>query len=181
MTNYRSFSQISLTNDFKCGFTDQMMLWFTRATLYAEIPLAFWISIHAEGWDWNNQDREAVFVYKYVQRMETVKQLGPWSSPVSHSYYYIYSSGWVFTLVAGGKTGIMKFWPLKWNLILEIKISQNNRDLNQGILHLWSKFGDPSLNRWWVMALTSLGLMQAHTPTNRPRQRQYPKAKSGLR
>ena len=23
---------------------------------------------------------------------------------------------------------------------------QNNRDLNQGILHLWSKFGGPSLN-----------------------------------
>ena len=24
---------------------------------------------------------------------------------------------------------------------------QNNRDLNHGILHLWPKFGDPSLNR----------------------------------
>ena len=23
---------------------------------------------------------------------------------------------------------------------------KNNRDLNQGLLHLWSKFGDPSLN-----------------------------------
>ena len=25
----------------------------------------------------------------------------------------------------------------------------NNRDLNQDILHLWSKFGDPSLNGLW--------------------------------
>ena len=24
---------------------------------------------------------------------------------------------------------------------------KNNRDLNQGVLHLWSKFGDPSLNK----------------------------------
>ena len=32
----------------------------------------------------------------------------------------------------------------------------NNRDLNQGILHLWSKFGDPSLNGWWVIAWTNL-------------------------
>ena len=31
---------------------------------------------------------------------------------------------------------------------------QNNRDLNQGILHLWSKFGGPSPNGWWVIART---------------------------
>ena len=24
-----------------------------------------------------------------------------------------------------------------------------NKDLNQGILHLWSQFGGPSLNGWW--------------------------------
>ena len=29
---------------------------------------------------------------------------------------------------------------------------QNNRDLNQGILHLWSKFGGPSLNGWWFIS-----------------------------
>ena len=32
---------------------------------------------------------------------------------------------------------------------------QNNRYFNQGILHLWSKFGGPSPNRWWVIARTS--------------------------
>ena len=32
---------------------------------------------------------------------------------------------------------------------------QNKRDLNQGIQHLWSKFGGHSLNGWWVIAWTS--------------------------
>ena len=31
----------------------------------------------------------------------------------------------------------------------------NNMDLNQGIMHIWSKFGGPSLNRWWVIVRTS--------------------------
>ena len=31
----------------------------------------------------------------------------------------------------------------------------NNRDLNQGLLHLWSKFGYPSLKGWRVIARTS--------------------------
>ena len=29
-----------------------------------------------------------------------------------------------------------------------------NRDLNQSFLHLWCKFGDPSLNGWWFMVWT---------------------------
>ena len=32
---------------------------------------------------------------------------------------------------------------------------QNNRDLNQVVLHLWSKFGDPNLNGSRVIAQTS--------------------------
>ena len=32
---------------------------------------------------------------------------------------------------------------------------QNNRDLDQGILHLWSKFGGSSSNWWWVISRTS--------------------------
>ena len=36
----------------------------------------------------------------------------------------------------------------KLNLTLKVKAKcpQNNRDLNQCILHLWSKFGNPNLN-----------------------------------
>ena len=32
---------------------------------------------------------------------------------------------------------------------------QNNTDLNQGILYLWSQFGGPSLKGWWVISRTS--------------------------
>ena len=50
----------------------------------------------------------------------------------------------------------------------------------------YSKFGDPSLNRWWVIAWTSKWLPHTRTDgwmdghTDRRRQRQYPKAKTGL-
>ena len=45
-------------------------------------------------------------------------------------------------------------------------IPKNNRDLNQGVLHLWSKFADPSLNERWVIVRTSSWL--THTLTHRP-------------
>ena len=46
----------------------------------------------------------------------------------------------------------------KLNFTLKVKLDQpqNNRGLNQVILHLWSKVGDPSLNESWVMARTNL-------------------------
>ena len=46
---------------------------------------------------------------------------------------------------------------LKISLIWHVKLnqSQNNRDLHQGILHLWSKFGGSSVNGWWVTVRTS--------------------------
>ena len=40
---------------------------------------------------------------------------------------------------------------------------QNNRDLNQGLLQLWSKFGDSSLNGWWVIVRTSKWLPHTWT------------------
>ena len=43
---------------------------------------------------------------------------------------------------------------------------QNNRALNQGLLHLWSKFGDPSLNSWWIIARTSSWLTDTQTHTH---------------
>ena len=33
---------------------------------------------------------------------------------------------------------------------------KNSRDFTQGLLHLWSKFGDPSFNWCWVIAWTNL-------------------------
>ena len=43
---------------------------------------------------------------------------------------------------------------------------ENNRALNQGLLHLWSKFGDPSLNGWWIIARTSSWLTDTRTHTH---------------
>ena len=47
---------------------------------------------------------------------------------------------------------------LKLNLTLKVKVyhSHNNRDLNQGLSHLKSKFGGPILNGLWVIAQTNL-------------------------
>ena len=59
---------------------------------------------------WNNWDLEAVWICKYMQRMETVKQLGPWSSLGSHGYYVFTLVVWAFSLVV--KPGMMKFWFL---------------------------------------------------------------------
>ena len=44
---------------------------------------------------------------------------------------------------------------------------KNNKDLNQGLLHLWSKFGDPSLNGWWVIARTSLWMTHGRMDTQK--------------
>ena len=42
---------------------------------------------------------------------------------------------------------------------------QNNRHLNQGVLRLSSKFGDSSVNGWWVIVRTSKWLIHTHTDT----------------
>ena len=62
-----------------------------------------------------------------------------------------FKMGWILTL--------------KLNLTLKVKVNcpPNNRDLNQGLLHLWSKFGDPSLNGSQVIARTSKWLTHRQT------------------
>ena len=95
----------------------------------------------------------------------------------------------VFTLVAlftlGEKPDIHEIWTLSkiWPLRSWIITLQNYRDLNQFVLNLWSKFGDPNMSRWCVMSWISLCLIKTHTDTRtqRCRQRQYPLAKTGLR
>ena len=41
--------------------------------------------------------------------------------------------------------------------------NKNNRDLFQGVLHLWSTFSDPSLNGFRVIARTSKWLIHTRT------------------
>ena len=71
------------------------------------------------------------------------------------------------------------------NLTMKVKVNhpQNNRDrdLNQGLLHIWSKYGDPSFEQVMSYCTDKL-VITAHTEsqTDIRKQRQYPKAKTGL-
>ena len=68
-----------------------------------------------------------------------------------------------------GKFGISsEIWPWRSRSIAP----QNNRDLNQVVLHLLAKFGGSSLNAWWFMARTSSGLTDTHTDRHTHRQTQ---------
>ena len=89
---------------------------------------------------------------------------------------------WWVIVPRSSKWGNFWLWSLIWPWRSRSITPQNNRDLNQGLLHLWSKFGDPSLNGWRVIARTSKWLPHTRTDghTDRRRQRQYPKAKTGL-
>ena len=55
----------------------------------------------------------------------------------------------------------VKIWPWRSMSITP----QHNKGLNQGVLHLFSKFGDPSLNGWWVIARTSTWFIHRQTDT----------------
>ena len=74
-----------------------------------------------------------------------------------------------------------KFWLLSWIWPWSSRsiVQKNNRDLNQGLLHLWSKFGDSSLNGWWVIARTSWWLTDRHTHTHTHDNTRRPKLASG--
>ena len=71
---------------------------------------------------------------------------------------------------------LSSLWP--WSSLSIVP--KNNRDLNPGLLHFWSKFGNSSLNGWWVIARTSSWLTdtQTHKRIHTRTQRQYPKSKT---
>ena len=79
-------------------------------------------------------------------------QSGLWCSLGAHGSLVVI---WWLCISGSGETRnfdfVSKIWPWRSKLIT----LRNYRDLNQCILHLWSKFGDPGLNGWWVMVRTS--------------------------
>ena len=84
--------------------------------------------------------------------MKTMKQSGLWSSLGNYGSLVVI---WWLCISSSGEARKFDFlsqiWPWRsWSIATQI-----TRDLNQCILHLWSKFGDPSLNEWWVMVRTS--------------------------
>ena len=62
------------------------------------------------------------------------------------------------------------FWSQIWPWRSRSISPQNYRDLNQGLLHLQSKFGDPSLNASPVIARTSKWLTDRQTDNQTDRQ-----------
>ena len=74
---------------------------------------------------------------------------------------------------------IFLLWPYIWPSPPPPppKKKKSNKDLQLGVLHPCSKFGDPSLNGWRVIARTNL---VTDGRTDGRRQQQYPEAKTGL-
>ena len=83
--------------------------------------------------------------------------------------------------LASGKNGVNFDSQVQFDLEDHPSITpRNNRDLNQGLLHLWSKFGDPSLNGWWIIPRTSSWLTDRHTYTHTqaiPEGQNWPRVK----
>ena len=60
-----------------------------------------------------------------------------------------------------GRQAMTPLWCSSWRS--RSTAPQNSTDLNQGVLLLWTKFGDPSLNGWRVIVRTSKWLIHTHT------------------
>ena len=73
---------------------------------------------------------------------------------------------WWVMACTSSKWGKIWLWSSIWPWRSRSIIPQNNRALNQGILHLWSKCGDPSLNGWWVITRTNSWLADTRTHTH---------------
>ena len=148
----------------------------------AEIPSAAKISMCAMCWDCKTLGTVKQFRYKHAQRMETMKQSGLWSSLGTHGSVVVI---WWLCISSSGETREFDFLNQIWSWRSRSIANQNNRDLNQGqlppnqgLLPLWSKFGNPSLNGSRVLTRTSDWHTHTHRHTHRRRRWQYPKAKT---
>ena len=81
-----------------------------------------------------------------------MKQSGLWSSLVTRGSLVVV---WWLCIASSGETWKFDFLSQIWPWRSRSIAPQNNRGLNQNIFHLWSQFGDPSLNGWWVVVQTS--------------------------
>ena len=84
--------------------------------------------------------------------METMKQSSPWSSLSIHGSLLVI---WWLCVSCSSEIENVDFLSCIWPWRSRSITSHNEMDLNQVILHLWSKFGGPSLNRWWILVQTS--------------------------
>ena len=75
-------------------------------------------------------------------------------------------NGWQVIVRTSSKWGKIRLSRSIWPWSSRSITPQNNRHLNQGVLHLCFKFGDFSLNGWWVIVRTSKWLIHTHTYTH---------------
>ena len=74
-------------------------------------------------------------------------------------------NGWWVMVRTSSKWGKIWLSSCIWPWSSRLIIPKNVRGLNRGVLCLWSKFGDPSLNEWWVIVRTSSWLIHTHGHT----------------
>ena len=72
------------------------------------------------------------------------------------------------------QNGVNFYFEAKFDLEGQVQSPPKTIGILTKVLHLWSKFGDPSLNGWWVIARTSSwlthGRTDGHTHTHRQTQ-----------
>ena len=114
--------------------------------------------------DANEQDFEIKLNLNY-QAWSTTKIIGILTRVFCTSGPTLVILAWTGDELSRGQAENGWILILKLNLTLKVKVNypQNNRDLNQGLLHLWSKFGDPSWNGWWIIVRTSKWLPHTRT------------------
>ena len=97
-------------------------------------------------------DCETVGTVKQSRYISMCRGWRPWSSLCTHGSPVIIR--WL-CISSSGETRkcdlLSQIWPWRSSSVA----TQNNRYLNQTILHLWTKFGDLNLNGWWLVVRTS--------------------------
>ena len=71
-------------------------------------------------------------------------------------------NGWKVIMRTSSKWGKIRLSSWIWPWRSRSITPKNNRLLNQGVLHLWSKFGDSSFKGWWAIVRTSKWLIHTH-------------------
>ena len=69
----------------------------------------------------------------------------------------------VFIARTGSKCGRFVIWSYIWSWRSRTIAPQNDSYLEQGRLHIWSTFGDPSFNGWCVIVRTNSWLTHIRT------------------
>ena len=106
-------------------------------------------------------------VEKYVSRLKMKVKIKPIKSKIDRMRFRSKFGDssligrWVMVRTSS-KWGKIWFSSLIWPWRSRSIIPKNNRGPKQGVLHLWSKFGNPSLNERRVIVRTSSWLIHTH-------------------